>query len=129
MSGRLRRWWLALCVIFFGTAPGLAQIKPLDPEKIFACTGLFEVFHLTSTRSETKEGMGRALQWFVGLERGIEDVARAEGRDLEISRLRKHGLDARAYVAESLQQQKNLDELGALTDGCFESLKMTGYKF
>lgn len=100
-----------------------------DPKMVFACTQVFETLSVT-TKDKTNKGLYQsARDWFVILERRIEDNLRRNDQSLTILEFRKHGLDAGAYVSMSLRSQKNAPEIDKLNDLCIGFLDRTGYPF
>jgi len=100
-----------------------------NPKIVFACTQVFETLNAT-TKDETKKGLYQsARNWFVALERQIEDDLRRNDQSFQILEFRKHGLDAGAYVSMSLQSQKNTLEMDNLNDLCIGLLDRTEYPF
>ena len=100
-----------------------------EPEQVFACRPFFEVQLLFATNDESKEVLAAGRDWFVRLERRIEDEIRAGAKIGGISKLRQHGLDTGAFVAKSRSEGTNLQELDTLTDLCVILLDRTGYSF
>ena len=107
--------------------PGIAA--NVNYKMVYACGGLFEVLHSTSTDPRKTALFKSALDWLVDMERRFEDEARNQKRDTDILPMRQHGLDSRAYVSSSMQSGSNTAELDTLTDMCIDLLEATGFSF